>query len=644
MKRLIWWLAALGTGLHGATFPDWAAEAAARGGGWDPSASAVILANDVRVQFSATDRFTEHIRRTIAIRQEPGIRSAGLALYYSPDTDRVRSIRAWIRSADGNVTALNQSAFDDRVVNFNQYFWDRQRIRTFNRGDALRPGAVVAYEVEIERNPGFAETGHDFGGALPAWSLSFDVIPVPGSHLSWYSNHDTLPPPAVGSMPGELRWSVGPRRGRGANRPAGYQAISQRVAVRCDANAPLSWPEFSRTAFAIMEPQMEETPEIGQLAQSLAANRTDRWSRIRAVTEWVQTQIVYLAISIDRDNLAGYRPHLTREILRNRYGDCKDKATLLVEMLRAIGEDPRLVLLAAGAPRAVDEHWPGASFNHVIVAIPAAEIPSGWPAYRLQNRRFVLFDPTAPGIPLGVLPFEDENGWGLLLDEHAGGLGRMPQFSDASGEMIRRVDARLGAHRRLEVQVVQENSGIAGANYYEETRLQSAEQFQHGLEGFVSRHQTDARDFTVTRQWSAPDSKMGLKLAFSVAAYGQPVSPGMFLVSPAIMPLALELREWGANVLGTALLGPVSDHVILRVALPDGSTVEDIPDPWSESVAGSSASVAFQSEPHAFTCDVRFQRRAGDYNRRDYGALRQLCAHLDEHQHKPVLLDFPSHQ
>ena len=35
--------------------------------------------------------------------------------------------------------------------------------------------------------------------------------------------------------------------------------------------------------------------------------------------------------------IGGYQPHYFQDILKNRYGDCKDKATLLSAMLKEIG-------------------------------------------------------------------------------------------------------------------------------------------------------------------------------------------------------------------------------------------------------------------------------------------------------------------
>ena len=69
-----------------------------------------------------------------------------------------------------------------------------------------------------------------------------------------------------------------------------------------------------------------------------------------------------------------------------KYGDCKDKATLLVTMLRAAGIPAYVALLNAGARMDVPAELPGMGlFDHAIVYVPAiaakgsqAAMPAVW--------------------------------------------------------------------------------------------------------------------------------------------------------------------------------------------------------------------------------------------------------------------------
>ena len=64
-------------------------------------------------------------------------------------------------------------------------------------------------------------------------------------------------------------------------------------------------------------------------------------------------------------------PEYPSETLRRRFGDCKDKSTLLVAALRASGIDAYLALLSAGDDQDVSADLPGLGmFNHAIVYVP----------------------------------------------------------------------------------------------------------------------------------------------------------------------------------------------------------------------------------------------------------------------------------
>jgi tetratricopeptide (TPR) repeat protein len=84
-------------------------------------------------------------------------------------------------------------------------------------------------------------------------------------------------------------------------------------------------------------------------------------------------------------------PRSPAETLQRKYGDCKDKAALLVAMLRAAGLDAYVALLASGSGADVDEQLPGFGlFDHAIVYV--ASEPALW------------IDATAAETRVGLLP------------------------------------------------------------------------------------------------------------------------------------------------------------------------------------------------------------------------------------------------
>lgn len=84
------------------------------------------------------------------------------------------------------------------------------------------------------------------------------------------------------------------------------------------------------------------TPEIVQMTDSVIQGVTDNTEKVRSIYKWVQNNIKYIAIE-DGDN--GFVPREAALVLKRRYGDCKDKSSLLTAMIRSIGEKASLASL-----------------------------------------------------------------------------------------------------------------------------------------------------------------------------------------------------------------------------------------------------------------------------------------------------------
>ena len=110
--------------------------------------------------------------------------------------------------------------------------------------------------------------------------------------------------------------------------------------------------------------------------------RAQREAAIRALFDFVSREVRYMGAMAESE-APGYEPHDVSLTFDNRYGVCRDKAALLVAMLRMAGIDAWPVLINVG-PRK-DPQVPQPYFNHAIVAAD-----SGDPA-----SPYLLMDPTS---------------------------------------------------------------------------------------------------------------------------------------------------------------------------------------------------------------------------------------------------------
>ncbi len=80
--------------------------------------------------------------------------------------------------------------------------------------------------------------------------------------------------------------------------------------------------------------QTAPSADIKALADSITIQAVSGREKVRSIFKWVQKNIKYIAIE-DGDN--GFVPREASLVLKRRYGDCKDKTSILVAMIRSQG-------------------------------------------------------------------------------------------------------------------------------------------------------------------------------------------------------------------------------------------------------------------------------------------------------------------
>lgn len=91
------------------------------------------------------------------------------------------------------------------------------------------------------------------------------------------------------------------------------------------------------------------------------------WDKLNRLVEFAQRDIRYIAVEI---GIGGYKPSPPGETYERKWGDCKDKATLLIEMLGEAGISAHPALIQSSLRGRVDPEFPSnVGFNHLIVAV-----------------------------------------------------------------------------------------------------------------------------------------------------------------------------------------------------------------------------------------------------------------------------------
>lgn len=584
-----WWLAAalvLVAAPARAEIPAWLSTAAATSlPKYSDNTQAVLLYDETRIVVKDANEVHSIHRRVYRILHPSGRDRGVFDVPFDKDT-KIFSMRGWCLPAGGGkeYEVKEKDAADTQITEGELYSDLHHRIL---RIPAAEPGATIAYEYEQRERPYILQETWRFQAQDPVRQSRFILQLPPGWRFkaNWI-HHDALSPQEDGNN--QLRWDLAdisaveeepempPLQSLAAEMVVNYSPSGGQT-----ANAMESWQDIGKWYASLTADRKLASPEIKQKVAELTADSTDSLSKIRALASFTQKQVRYVAIEI---GIGGYQPHTAESIFANRYGDCKDKATLLAAMLHEIGIDSFYVLVNTNRGAISPDSPPGLDFDHVILAIglPADVQEADLPAIVRHPRygRLLLFDPTSTFTPLGYLPSFEQANYGMLTAADGGELVRMPLPQPSTNRLGR------GAHLTLSP-----NGSISGS--VDEVRLGTvAEQSRARLlaaqgsdrarviESFLGAYVTG---FTLTRasvtNLDDYDKVLGLSYQFSVSNYAQSAGD-LLLVRPRVLGAkASTVLEEKDRKYGIAFSSATQQTDLFEITLPAGYVADELPPP-----------------------------------------------------------------
>ena len=169
-----------------------------------------------------------------------------------------------------------------------------------------------------------------------------------------------------------------------------YEMVLQRLYV---STLP-DWPAVSKWYWDLSKSHLEAiTPEMRVSVSNLTAGAQGDLDRVKALFYHVSQKVRYMGLTPEKDR-PGFEPHDVSLTFEKNYGVCRDKAALLVALLRTAGFPAYPVLINVGTKR--DPEVPDPDFNHAIVGV------------ELAKGSYTLMDPTDENT-LDLLPAPDCN-------------------------------------------------------------------------------------------------------------------------------------------------------------------------------------------------------------------------------------------
>jgi transglutaminase-like putative cysteine protease len=323
-------------------------------------------------QIRVTDDGREDYLRTVwRAETTAGVQDASeIQISFDPSFQRL--VIHHVRVVRGARTVWSCAPLDVRVIEAERdleqrlYNGDLTAI-VFPKG--LRVGDAVDYAYSLQgRNPVLAgrfDTVLRIGYSYPVDLVRRRLVWQRAGALRVQARGGA-PEPSVTTAPGETVYTW---EARGARTPPPEDATPswfQRHA-RVELSEFGDWGEVARRFRELFASVDAPAPSLDALVRSFGLAGASEDARIDRAVRFVQDEVRYLGIEIGPNS---HQPHPPAETLERRFGDCKDKSSLLVALLRRLGVPAWPALVATTTRQMLDERLPSLfAFDHAIVAL-----------------------------------------------------------------------------------------------------------------------------------------------------------------------------------------------------------------------------------------------------------------------------------
>jgi tetratricopeptide (TPR) repeat protein len=355
----------------------------------------------------------------------------------------------------------------------------------------IRVGSIVEEEVRFHYKPYVQDAGirkaFRFSLSLPIKNLRLSVT-VPEGMPFHYEVHRMKSDPEIVERNGQRTYVFDKADHPGHD---GYERMVDKHASSypyVEFSNAHSWSSLAQKYAQEVEPLMAP---LGEPYPDL--DWTDFDEALPQILHWLDQEVRYVGLELGQNSIIPFSP---AQSLARGFGDCKDKATILISILREQGIPAHIALLRISDNQDVDPEVPGLEkFDHAIVYIDSD--PPIW------------IDPTTDLNRTAALPPWDRNRNALIIRDGQNSLVRTTPDSPEENQFteIRRFLLSPNGYAKLE-------ASFSGLGMYEifmrQNLHEDPEEYTGNLVNYLAKVNNFAelgqKSFTNPRDYSEPAS------------------------------------------------------------------------------------------------------------------------------------------
>ena len=577
---------------------------------------------DIRVDQLRNDyQSVQHVQQVIAIGAPADVATYSTkSIQYSAQTQKLNVLRARLHHPDGHISEaedLGEGSEEDASIALYDDV-EKYRFRDLHAGDVIELEYTVSpLEDQNPYGQYFAELV-SFGGTLSCALQRYVLLASNDIHLA--SAEHLLDHPEIRRMRNEDLY-IWQKKGIAAllREPRSPSWSEQGAYVHVSNFA--TWQELGKWYADLIRPQFELNGELQRVASEIVAEHPNRLDRVEAIDDLVLKRTRYVALELGEYR---FKPYPVTQTFARGFGDCKDKSSLMVALLRAAGIDAEIALLRT---RELGEILPqpasASMFDHAVVYVPEFDL---W------------LDGTAEFARLRELPVEDQGVMALTINlDGSTALRRTPTSSADDNYSRRTIDARLEANGTIH---------FSGATY---VRGEDAPELRRELEptdsklGYVRDRLSQVLPAVEVRHVELPDTATeAVSLSFDgdLAAFRGKHS--------ATLPSSWMKRNYVETLTPTVertqelrLDAPWTTEEEVHIQLPPGARVVTLPKNEKIQEPFGKAEITYRSEADEVVVlsTVQFNRTRIPVS--EYSAFRDFTTSLEKAFARDIGVNLP---
>ncbi|HWR35433.1 MAG TPA: DUF3857 and transglutaminase domain-containing protein [Clostridia bacterium] len=556
---------------------------------YDEKTDAVLLYSEQNVTVLSSEKVKTVVRQAYKILRPTG-RDRGTVYVYLDSNTKLTRLSGWSIPAQGKdfeVSEKESIEVSPPMIEGSELISDlKVRILKIPAPD---PGNIVGFEYEVEERPLVLQDIWHFQTEDPVRESHYSLQLPPGweSSASWLNYPEAKPTQSGANL---ARWSISDLKGTRSEEAMppmkgllGKMIVSYYPSGGSSVNGFSNWQQMGNWYRHLTAGRFDASAEIKQKVASLTGPSPKPLEGMAALASFVQQNIRYVAIEL---GIGGWQPHPAAYVFTHRYGDCKDKATLMMSMLREMGVESYYVVINTRRGSITSKTPAHRGFNHAIIAIKLPEGISD-PSLlavtkhpRLGNLLF--FDPTNEFTPFGHIGGYLQSNIGLLVTPDGGELIELPKqpsstngvqrvaklVLDASGTLHGNVrEIRIGDRAAAQRNALRSVSSDSDKIKPVEILLASSLSTFHLTKASVINAQIYNQPFAFDYTFEAANyaKRAGNLLLVRPRVLGSKASTILEIKEPRRFPIEFD--------------GPMYDTDNFEVALPAGYEVDELPPP-----------------------------------------------------------------